>query len=125
MIIKIIYIAAGGALGSILRFFVSYLFKIYFPYFPIGTLIVNIFGSFLIGVFASYLNSKEISEIIIKYFLIIGILGSFTTFSAFSIETLELFKQDKAFLSFLYIVLSIVLSILAAYVGFSLSKYYI
>ena len=47
-------------------------------------------GSFFIGLLVSYLNNKETSEIIIRYFLIIGILGSFTTFSAFSIETLEL-----------------------------------
>ena len=95
MIIKILYIATGGALGSILRFFISYIFKIYFIYFPVGTLFVNIVGSFLAGLFISYLNNKEISEIIIRYFVIIGLLGSFTTFSAFSIETLELFKQDK------------------------------
>ena len=123
MIIKIIYIATGGALGSIMRYFVSNFSKIYFPYFPIGTLLVNIIGSFFIGLFVSYLNNKEISEIIIKYFLIIGLLGSFTTFSAFSIETLELFKQDKISLSLLYILFSILLSILAAYIGLTLIKY--
>jgi len=123
LIIKIIYIATGGALGSIMRYFVSNFSKIYFPYFPIGTLLVNIIGSFFIGLFVSYLNNKEISEIIIKYFLIIGLLGSFTTFSAFSIETLELFKQDKISLSLLYILFSILLSILAAYIGLTLIKY--
>ena len=122
MIIKILYIAIGGSLGSILRFCVSNFFKIYFPYFPIGTLFVNIIGSFFIGLFVSFLNNKEISEIIIRYFLIIGLLGSFTTFSAFSIETLELFKQDKIVLSLFYISLSIILSISAAYIGFALIK---
>ena len=122
MIIKVLYIATGGAFGSILRFFVSYFCKIYFPNFPIGTLLVNILGSFCIGLLVSYLNNKEISEIIIRYFLIIGLLGSFTTFSAFSIETLELFKQDKIVLSLFYISLSIILSISAAYIGFALIK---
>ena len=120
MIIKFLYIATGGALGSILRFFVSYICKIYFLYFPVGTLLVNVIGSFLAGLLVSYLNNKEISEIIIKYFFIIGFLGSFTTFSAFSIDTLELFRQNEISLSVLYIMLSIILSIFAAYAGFIL-----
>jgi len=123
LIIKVLYIATGGAFGSILRFFVSYFCKIYFPNFPIGTLLVNILGSFCIGLLVSYLNNKEISEIIIRYFLIIGLLGSFTTFSTFSMDSLELFKQEGASLSLLYIMFSIILSILAAYIGFSLMKY--
>ena len=122
MIIKIIYIASGGALGSILRFLVSNISKIYFPYFPLGTLLVNIVGSFFIGLLASYLNDGRISETIIRYFLIIGLLGSFTTFSAFSIETIELFKQDKIFMSLIYIILSLTLSVFAAYLGFCIIK---
>ena len=122
MIIKLLYIATGGALGSILRFFVSYICKIYFLYFPVGTLLVNVIGSFLAGLLVSYLNNKEISEIIIKYFFIIGFLGSFTTFSAFSIETLELLKKDGIYVSLIYIMSSIILSIFAAYIGFTLIK---
>ena len=122
MIIKILYIATGGALGSVLRFFISYIFKIYFVYFPVGTLVVNIVGSFLAGLFISYLNNKEISEIIIRYFFIIGFLGSFTTFSAFSIENIELIKQNEIALSLLYIIISIILSISAAFAGFALIK---
>ena len=122
MIIKILYIATGGALGSVLRFFISYIFKIYFVYFPVGTLVVNIVGSFLAGLFISYLNNKEISEIIIRYFFIIGFLGSFTTFSAISIENIELIKQNEIALSLFYIIVSIVLSISAAFAGFALIK---
>ena len=122
MIIKILYIATGGALGSVLRFFIWYIFKIYFIYFPIGTLFINIVGSFLAGLFISYLNNKEISEIIIRYFFIIGFLGSFTTFSAFSIENIELIKQNEIILSLFYIIVSIILCISAAFVGFALIK---
>ena len=91
MIIKILYIAIGGALGSILRFFISNFCKIYFPFFLAGTLFVNT-------------------------------LGSFTTFSAFSIETLELLKKDGIYVSLIYIMSSIILSIFAAYIGFTLIK---
>ena len=123
MVIKILYIAIGGSLGSILRFLFSHFCKIYVAFFPAGTLLVNVLGSFFIGFFASYLNNKEVSEIIVRYFLIIGLLGSFTTFSAFSIETLELYKQDGLSLSLLYVILSVILSIFAAYIGFTLFKY--
>jgi len=123
LIIKILYIAIGGSIGSILRFLFSNFCKIYFPFFPIGTLAVNVLGSFFIGLFVSYLNNKEVSEIIVRYFFIIGLLGSFTTFSAFSIETLELYKQDGLSLSLLYVILSIIFSIFSAYIGFTLFKY--
>ena len=93
MFIYFIYVAGGGAFGASLRFFVQSISKLYFPNFPVGTLIVNIIGSFLIGLLANYLNSKEISELFYKYFIIIGLLGSFTTFSAFSIETIEHFDN--------------------------------
>ncbi len=123
MITKIIYIAIVGSLGSILRFLFSHFCKLYLPFFPIGTLLVNVLGSFFIGLFVSFLNNKEVSEIIVRYFLIIGVLGSFTTFSAFSIETLELYKQNGLSLSLLYVMLSIILSVFAAYIGFILIKY--
>ena len=123
MIIKIIYIAIGGSLGSILRFAFSNFCKLYFPFFPIGTLLINVLGSFFIGLLISFLNNKEVSELLIRYFLIIGLLGSFTTFSAFSIETLDMYKHNGLSLSLLYVMLSIILSIFAAYIGFILIKY--
>ena len=123
MIINILYVAIGGALGSSFRFIISNFLKNYFSYFPVGTLFVNVLGSLCIGILASYLFNKEISLEIIKYFLIIGFLGSFTTFSAFSIETIDMFKNGKIFMSFTYIFLSIFLSIFAAYIGISYNKF--
>ena len=123
MFIYFIYVAGGGALGASLRFFVQNISKLYFPNFPVGTLIVNIIGSFLIGLLANYLNSKEISELFYKYIIIIGLLGSFTTFSAFSIETTELINEGRISLSLIYILLSFVLTISAAFLGLSLNKF--
>ena len=92
-----------------MRFLYFKFCKIYFPFiFQLGTLLVNILGSFFIGLFVGYLNNKNISEIFIRYFLIIGLLGSFTTFSAFSIETIELIKGNEISLSLVYIILSII-----------------
>lgn len=123
MFINILFVAFGGAIGASLRFFVSVFFKNYFPFFPFGTLLVNVIGSLIIGVLFSYLHSKEISETIYKYFLIIGVLGSFTTFSAFSLETVEFMKDGKIFLSLLYVFLSICLTISATYVGILMKNY--
>ena len=122
MIINLLYVAIGGALGASLRYFVSIVCKLYFLHFPIATLTVNVVGSLIIGLLANYVHSKEISDIFFKYFLIVGLLGSFTTFSAFSIETVELMKEGKIALSFLYIFLSFFLSILAAFIGFYINK---
>ena len=122
MTIKIIYIALGGAVGSILRFILSNFFKIYSPVFPLGTLFINLIGCFFIGLFANYLYSKEISETFIVYFIIIGVLGSFTTFSSFSLEAIELLKQNKMHLSILYVIFSIFFCILASYLGLIINK---
>ena len=124
MIYKIIYIALGGAIGSVSRFFISFILNNFFAFFPIGTLFINVSGSFVIGLLATYLSYKGTSEVVIKYFIIIGILGSFTTFSTFAIEFLELFKEGKLYSSIIYIFLSVLLSILAAYVGLTYFKFW-
>ena len=120
--INLIYVASGGAVGAVLRYLTSNFYKFYFPNFPIGTLFINFIGSFLIGILASNLESRGTSYIFIKYFLIIGILGSFTTFSTFSLETIQLVNDKKLFLSLVYIFLSISLCILGAFFGFNINK---
>ena len=120
--IKLIYVASGGAVGAVLRYLTSNFYKFYFPNFPIGTLFINFVGSFIIGILASKLESGGTSYIFIKYFLIIGILGSFTTFSTFSLETIQLVNDKKLFLSLVYVFLSISLCILGAFFGFNINK---
>ena len=120
--INLIYVASGGAVGAVIRYLTSNFYRFYFPNFPIGTLFINFIGSFLIGILASNLESRGTSYIFIKYFLIIGILGSFTTFSTFSLETIQLVNDKKLFLSLVYILLSISLCIFGAFFGFNINK---
>jgi len=121
-LINLIYVASGGAVGAVLRYLTSNFYRFYFPNFPIGTLFINFIGSFLIGILASNLENKGTSYVFIKYFLIIGILGSFTTFSTFSLEAIQLFNDKKLFLSLVYILLSISLCIFGAFFGFNINK---
>ena len=120
--INLVYVASGGALGAVLRYLTSNFFRFYFPNFPIGTLFINFLGSFLIGILASNLENKGASYLFIRYFLMIGVLGSFTTFSTVSLEVIQLIDDKKLFLSLVYIFLSISLCIFGAFFGFNINK---
>ena len=120
--ISIFWVAIGGALGASLRFISSSFFNFFYPNLPIGTFIVNVIGSFIIGLLINSLEMRNSSEIFIKYFLIIGVLGSYTTFSSFSYEVIELYNNKKLLLSILYILASVFTCIVAAYVGYNINK---
>jgi len=124
-LIKIFFlVAAGGALGASLRFVCSQFFKNYI--FPsnifIATLFVNVVGSFLIGYIISLAQNNNYSDYLIKYFIIIGVLGSFTTFSTFSMEALEMLTNGKVLVAFIYIIISIILCLSFTYIGLNMSK---
>ena len=117
-----IWVAFGGAIGASLRFFSSSLIKVVYPNFPLSTLFVNILGSFIIGLLMSYLENKNISENFIRYFLIIGLLGSYTTFSTFSFDAVDLMNNRKFLLSLFYILISVSSCILFAFLGYNINK---
>jgi len=121
-LINIFWVAAGGALGAILRFVSSSFFNLFYPNLPIGTFFINVLGSFIIGLLINTLEMRSSSEIFIKYFLIIGVLGSYTTFSSFSYEVIELYNNKKLLLSIIYILASVFSCIVAAYAGYSINK---
>ena len=117
-------VATGGALGAILRYLLTNISKSMFASSIYGTISVNILGSFLIGYFITSNAGKILSENFVKFFLIIGLLGSFTTFSAFSYEVVELINSKKYISSFTYIFISIFICILSAYLGTLLNKFW-
>ena len=120
--INIFWVAIGGGLGASLRFISSSFFNLFYPNLPIGTFFVNVLGSFIIGLLINTLEMRSSSEIFIKYFLIIGVLGSYTTFSSFSYEVIELYNNKKLLLSIIYILASVFSCIVAAYAGYSINK---
>jgi len=121
-LINFFWVALGGALGASLRFISSSFFNLFYPNLPIGTFFINVLGSFIVGLLINTLEMRNYSEIFIKYFLIIGVLGSYTTFSAFSYEVIELYNNKKLLLSIIYILASVFSCIVAAYAGYSINK---
>ena len=116
-------VATGGATGAILRYVLTNLSKTVFMSSVYGTLTVNILGCFLIGYLITSDFSKNINENFVKFFLIIGLLGSFTTFSAFSYEVVNLIISKKILIALIYISISISVCILSAYLGMLINKF--
>jgi len=118
MIKAFLLTAAGGAIGSMFRYAATMLVGT--RSFPLPTLLVNITGSFVIGLlFGLSLKENGLSENW-KLFLATGLCGGFTTFSAFSMENLSLLQNGKYLIALVYITISIVLGLVAAFAGFKL-----
>lgn len=120
----LVYIAAGGAIGSVMRYLmvtgVSRLWPVVFPY---GILVVNVLGSFTMGVLAGYLTkyAPENQEQL-RLFIAVGILGGFTTFSAFSLDVVTLIEGQQLVQATLYVMSSIGLGVVALILGLYLMR---
>ncbi len=114
----ILIIGAGGFIGSISRYIVSqFLQKVFETTFPIGTMAVNIIGSFLIGIIYALSDKSEILNAEWRMFLTVGFCGGFTTFSSFAFENYAMLNIQQYLFSVLYIGLSLILGLLAVYLG--------
>jgi len=116
-LIQVIVIAIGGAIGALLRYWMSiWVYSFAGQDFPYGTLAVNVSGSLLIG-FLYILIERMGLGIEWRAALLIGLIGAFTTFSSFSLETLNLFEQGEQLKAAMNIVLSVVLCLFATWLG--------
>lgn len=121
--IKLLYISFGGIIGTVLRYVMAGIpHKFYWGTFPLGTLFVNLLGSFLIG-FGFVLLGKENIPENMKLFLFIGVLGSFTTFSTFMFESLNLFKDGDIKFALMNIAGANILGLFFVYLGYVLAQY--
>ncbi len=111
MIRNLLLVALGGALGSLIRYLLTYFTTLIGASNEWTILLINIIGSFLIGILI-VLASGEL-----YLFAAVGFCGGFTTFSTFSLQALQLFQSGQRFAAMLYVSGSVILSILFVFVG--------
>lgn len=120
---QLIYIAIGGAVGSVLRYLVSIgTHALLGRGFPYGTLTVNIVGSFAMGLLYILLIERLSESVELRALLLIGLLGAFTTFSTFSIETYNLLESGELLKAALNVLLSVVICLFAAWAGIIIGR---
>jgi len=123
-------IAVGGALGSVLRFWVGSGIDSAFSkggsIFPWGTIVVNITGCFFIGFFATVTGSEGrllLHPLVRLQFVMIGICGGYTTFSSFSLQTLNLWNDNQRWEALANVLLSVVVCLIGVFAGAALADW--
>ena len=120
---QLIAIAAGGALGAVFRFWMSTAtYAVLGRGFPYGTLLVNVLGSFLMGMATVLLIERLAVSAEWRAAILIGLLGAFTTFSTFSMETYNLVIDGAVFKAALNVLASVILCLLAVWMGIVLGR---
>ncbi|WKW50332.1 fluoride efflux transporter CrcB [Rhodomicrobium lacus] len=119
-----LFIALGGAIGSVARAAVSdAMVRLTGPFFPWGTILINITGSFIIGLFAalSVSGSRYGLHGDARAFVMIGICGGYTTFSSFSLQTFDLLRDGKPWAALANVGISVLMCLAAVALGYALA----
>lgn len=115
----ILAVAAGGAAGSVLRYVVSDPLNRRAS--PWGTVLVNVVGSFLIGVLVGWYSERS-ADSLVRVFLGVGVLGGFTTFSAWTVETLALLDGGRPLAGLANVVVPVAAGLAAAAAGLAVGR---
>lgn len=124
MLKQILLVGIGGGTGSILRYLASYWISKNIPtsYFPLATFAVNISGCLLMGIFTGFSLKYLLFNNDLRYLLMAGFCGGYTTFSAFSAENIFLLEKGEFVTFATYLLVSIVLGLIAFYIGYQVTK---
>jgi len=120
------WVAIGGALGSVGRFWLNGVVSRHFgETFPLGTLMINVTGSFAIGFFATLTNpdGRMFAPAALRTFFMVGICGGYTTFSSFSLKTLNLVNDGQWVRASTNVLLSVLLCLVGVWLGYLLANY--
>ncbi|WP_425418345.1 fluoride efflux transporter CrcB [Oricola indica] len=119
----LLLVALGGGLGASARYLTNLAaLRIAGPHFPWGTMIVNIVGSFAMGVLVAWLARRTGTSMELRSFIATGFLGGFTTFSAFSLDFALMWERGNQWPGAIYLAASVALSILALFAGLTLVR---
>ncbi len=120
---QLAFIAAGGATGALMRYWLSNgIYALLGRGFPYGTLTVNVVGSLSMGFIYVFMIERMDVSVEWRAGLMIGLLGAFTTFSTFSIETLNLLESGEQLKAAMNILLSVTLCILGCWLGMVIGR---
>jgi CrcB protein len=123
MLRQILLVAIGGAAGSVARHLVGVAsLRLFGPAFPFGTLIVNLVGAFVMGVFVELLARRFGASTDLRLLIATGVLGGFTTFSSFALDTAVLWERGDTLSSFVYVATTLVLGLAALFLGLGLAR---
>ena len=121
---KILAIGLGGFIGAIMRYGISgWVYEKVGENFPHGTLVVNLIGSLILGFFMALSESRIQINPVLKVTITIGVLGALTTFSTFSYETFSLLQMGQVQRAFINISVSVLLGLLAIWLGIIAAKF--
>jgi len=122
--LQILLVGAGGFLGSVLRYLLSRWVHTVLdnPWFPYGTLTVNVLGCLVIGFLAGLAENRLVFTSDGRLFVFIGVLGGFTTFSSFGLETFSLVRSAQSLAASLNVGLEVALGLLAVWIGNVLAR---
>lgn len=120
----IVAVAFGGALGAVARYQLGIAIERINPWsIPLGTLMVNIIGSLLIGILYVAFEHHPVWGGAWRPVLTVGFLGAFTTFSTFSVETVSLMLEGQVLAAITYITMSVVCCLIASFAGIAVARY--
>jgi|SRR6266498_631170 len=120
---RLIFIGLAGFAGTLMRYWLSeWTARRFGETFPTGTLVVNLIGCFLAGLFFSLMFDRYLVSPTVRTVILIGLLGGFTTFSSFGLQTFTLLRDGEMGLALFNIAISNVGGLLMVWVGYSLAK---
>ena len=122
MLSRVLWIAVAGAAGSVLRYGVSLWALRWSAALPLGTLTVNVVGSFLLGLLMEVGLTTDLIDPNVRTVLAVGLLGGFTTYSSFNYETLEYLRRGSDVLGWINVGVTVVACLIAGALGLGLGK---
>lgn len=122
-ITRILFVGAGGAIGSMLRYVLAGAVQRTATGFPIGTMAVNVVGCILIGILSERFAEANLDPIY-RTAILVGVLGGFTTFSTFSLDTVKLAEDRQLGLVLINVLGTVTLCLVACWMGQRLAKWW-